>query len=98
MGDNGYNIYSNTRIHTGKMGEIAAKFINVIGLSGIVFGFLTNLNNELSVLLGMISFGWGMYKMLKEREDWLYRRSERRKHENENHTTHHKEEKKQQSK
>lgn len=57
----------------------------------IIAGILANLDNIVSVLLGIIGGGFGMYQALKAREDWLIRRVERKEKEdaynNKNKTT-----------
>jgi hypothetical protein len=59
------------------MGEIAAKVINAIGLTALLFGFIANLDNKLSILLGLLSACWLVFRALKERENWLFRKAER---------------------
>lgn len=78
---------TNSRLYSTKMGEITGKFfINFLGITASIWGFLANLPNPVSILLGIVSLMWATYKMLEKREDWLYRRSERRKHEKDNNT------------
>lgn len=87
--NNGYHIHNGARIYNKKMGEIALKFLgNAGGWTAVIFAFLTHFDftNPLSVVLTLGSAMFVWYKALKERENWLYRRSERRKHENDNHT------------
>lgn len=83
---NGLFIRNCLRIYDKKMGEITAKLLNFLGVTTLFFGFISNLPNPISILVGIVSLMWVTYKTLKERENWLYRRSERRKHERDNKT------------
>lgn len=74
----------NTRIYSKQMGEITLKVVNYVGLIGVVFGFLSNLNNIISVFLGIGSLMFLVFKGLKERENWLYRKAERKQKELQN--------------
>ena len=78
---NGFLVRHNARLYTTKMGEITVKLLNVFGLTTLIFGFIANLPNAISVAIGLMSLVWVMFRVLKMREDWLFRRSERRKHE-----------------
>lgn len=68
------------------MGEITAKLLNLLGVTGVLFAFLANLPNAISVSMGIMMSVWLGFRILKMREDWLMRRSERRMHERENKT------------
>lgn len=83
---NGNNFRNHTWIHNSKMGEIAAKLLNIAGLTGFILGFIANLNSPIAFVMGLIGIVYGLYKMLEKREDWLHKRSERRQHERENQT------------
>ena len=85
-GTDWFFVRTNLGIYSKKMGEITAKLLNLLGLTTVFLGFLSNLPNPISVLLGIVSFMWALYRALKERENWLMRRSERRKHEKDNKT------------
>lgn len=86
-GINWFYFRTNYRLYSKKMGEITGKFLlNILGITTTIWGFLSNLPNPVSILLGIVSLMWATYKMLEKREDWLYRRSERRKHEKDNKT------------
>lgn len=83
---NGLFFRNSFRLHNRKMGEITAKLLNLLGATGVIFAFLANLPNAISVSLGMMMLVWLGFRVLKMREDWLMRRSERRVHERENKT------------
>lgn len=68
------------------MGTETAIIWNLIGVTTMVYAFILNIkvNPVISVLLGLVSISYGIYVVLKAREDWLYRRSERMEHEDKN--------------
>ncbi len=83
--NNWFYIPNNLWIYRKQMGEITFKVIaNYVGLLGVIFGFLSNLNNILSVFVGIGSLMYLVYRGLKERENWLYRKAERKQKELEN--------------
>lgn len=79
-GADGVYIYHHDRIHTNKMGTLAAKLINILGLTTVFFAFLANINVSpfISICLGTIAIGWSFFRMMKMWEDWRIRRVERR--------------------
>lgn len=75
-------IHNSIRIYRKQMGEITGKAIlNIAGIAGVLFGFLSNLNNILSVFIGIGSLMYLVFRGLKERENWLHRKSERKRQE-----------------
>lgn len=86
MDTHGNYFRNHTRIYNSKMGEFSVKLFNIAGLTGSIFGIFSNLNSPIAFIMGMIGVGWGLYHMLEKRENWLHKRSERRKHERENKT------------
>ena len=60
------------------MGEAIKYFINVGGITAIILGFLANLGNFISVLLGVIGFLYGCAQLAVKIEDYKYRRAERK--------------------
>lgn len=80
-------VRTNLGIYSKKMGEITAKLLNILGITGAIFGFIANLPNAISVAIGLMSVLWLTYRILEKREDWLMKRSQRRKHERDNNTT-----------
>jgi hypothetical protein len=83
-GLDGTNIRNGNRLYNSKMGEVAVKILNVFGLMGLVYGFVSNLSNIVSVFIGIGSLMWIVYRGLKERENWLHRKAERKRLELEN--------------
>ena len=59
------------------MGEAAKIALNIAGLSAFVMGILTNWNNFISVLLGVVGLLYAAIKCAKELEDYRYRKAER---------------------
>lgn len=86
-GSDWFFVRTNIGLYSKKMGEITGKFLlNLLGITTAVWGFLSNLPNPISILLGIISIMWTMWKALEKREDWLMKRSQRRQHERDNKT------------
>lgn len=85
-GTDWFLVRTNLGIYNKKMGEIAVKLLNVTGLMALIFGFIANLPNAISVAIGVMSLVWIGFRILMMRENWLLRRSERRKHERDNKT------------
>jgi hypothetical protein len=59
------------------MGEAIKYFINVGGVMAIIFGFLANLGNFISVALGVVGFLYGCARAAKMYEDYRFRKAER---------------------
>lgn len=74
----GYVVHDSVRFHSMDMGEAIKYFINVGGIAAIIFGFLANLGNFISVALGVVGFLYGCAKAAKMYEDYRIRRAERR--------------------
>ncbi len=75
-------IHNSTRIYHKAMGEVTAKAIlNIVGFSTLLFGFLANINNWLSIPVALVGVLFGIFKALKERENWLHRKAERKRQE-----------------
>lgn len=85
MGINGIHFFNRLRIYYSKMGEAAKTLLNIFGLTGLFFGFISNIKvaPAISLTIGIISTVWAFFRMMKMGEDWLYRRAERREKERE---------------
>ena len=59
------------------MGEIVKTLINTLGFTTVLLGILANIDNALSVLIGMLASGFALYKLLNERENYLLKRYDR---------------------
>lgn len=64
------------RNHT-EMGEIAKAMVNTLGWMTLIAGVLANLDNALSILLGVVALAFGVVKFLDGRESWLIKRVDR---------------------
>lgn len=64
-----------------KMGEIVKVFFNILGAMTFIAGILANLDNIVSVLLGIIGAGYGVFQALSAREAWLIKRVDRKERE-----------------
>ena len=64
-----------------EMGEIIRTVANTLGWVTLGIGFLANLDNILSVLLGVVALTFGVYKALHEKEVWLMKRLDRKERE-----------------
>ena len=82
---NGIHVFDSSRIYNSQMGEAAKILINIFGLTGLFFGFISNISVApyISLAIGVISTAWAFFKMMKMWEDWRYRRAERRQKEHE---------------
>lgn len=61
-----------------KMGEVAKALINSLGFTAILLGIVANLDNIISILIGTVGFGFGLFKALEQREIYLEKRQNRR--------------------
>ncbi len=80
----GIHIHHRNRLYNSKMGEITVKILNWVGFTGMIYAFIANLSNSLSIVIGIGSAIFLIFKILKMREDWLFRKAERKRHELEN--------------
>lgn len=64
-----------------KMGEAAKIVFNIAGLTAFIMGILTNWNNFISVLLGVVGLLFAAIKCAREMEEYRYRKLERREKE-----------------
>jgi hypothetical protein len=85
VGSNGFHFFNRVRIYYSKMGETAKILMNVFGITGLFFGFISNIKVApyISLAIGIISILWAFFKAMKMFEDWLMRRAERREKEHE---------------
>lgn|SRR6185503_11853022 len=74
-------VYDSAWLRNYKMGEIGKIIFNVAGLSAYIIGILTNWNNFISALLGVIGLLYAAIKCAKEMEDYRYRKAERKEKE-----------------
>lgn len=65
------------------MGEVVRVLVNTIGGTVFLMGIITNLNNWIAIALGAAGFGYAIFRALKERENWLDKRIERKMKERE---------------
>lgn len=63
------------------MGETVKFLVNTIGGTVFLMGIITNLNNWIAIALGAAGFGYAVFRALRERENWLIRRVERKERE-----------------
>lgn len=75
---NGSVVHAGIKRNRTEMGEIAKVVANTLGWITLVSGFLANLDNVLSVLLGCVALGFGIFKALDQREAWLIKRADRK--------------------
>lgn len=80
---NAYNHSGSGGLYNHTMGETALKAIllNSAGILTVLLGIFKNLDNGISVIIGISSIMFIAYKILVERENWLIKRSERREKE-----------------
>lgn len=63
------------------MGKVAEALINSLGFTAILLGIVANLDNIISILVGTVGFGFGLFKALEQREIYLEKRYNRRQRE-----------------
>lgn len=63
------------------MGEVAKVLANTLGFTAILLGIVANLDNFISILIGTVGFGFGLFKALEQREIYLEKRHNRRERE-----------------
>lgn len=78
----GSNLYRINKHNNSKMAEtIAAKILNIFGLSvyilGVFANFFASMNTGLSLCLGLVGLAWMFFRALKMREDWIIRKMEK---------------------
>lgn len=79
LADHGNFIHYRDRIYDYKMGEAAVKLLNLLGVTSMIYAFIANIQMQpfISICIAAVSLVFGVFKVLKMREDWLFRRSER---------------------
>lgn len=81
MDNNRIFLHHSDGLYNSKMGEAAKSILNVFGYTGLFFAFISNIKVApfISLAIGIISTLWALFRMLKMMEDWLIRRSERKR-------------------
>lgn len=74
-------IHSGNNHNNNKMGEVVKVLANTLGGTVFIMGIIANLNNWIAIALGAAGFGFAVYRCLKERENWLIRKIERKERE-----------------
>lgn len=74
-------IHGNTWDSNNKMGEAAKIVFNIAGLTAFIMGILTNWNNFISILLGVIGLLYAAIKCARELEEYRYKKLERKEKE-----------------
>lgn len=77
----GDTVHLSNKRNNSKMGEAFKTLANTIGITAWLMGVIANFNNWIGLALGAAGFGFAVFRCLKERENWLIRRVERKERE-----------------
>ena len=70
-------VHIGTKRYSNRMGEIIKAVFNTVGVTTYILGILTNLNNLVSVLLGIVGFVFGVIKVFHALEVYRMKRIDR---------------------